>query len=198
MELNQVLGRRRMVRSFDPQRPLDEGLLTSMLRRALRAPSAGNSQGTHFVVLVGGDTSVFWDASLPAERREGFAFPGLLDAPAIVVPVAESGAYLARYSESDKGGALGRSRQAWNIPYWLTDTAFATMVLLLEAVDEGLGACFFGLFGREAVVREALAIPDEMEPLGAVAIGHPAPGSQRPGRSAARPRRRDVIHRGGW
>lgn len=206
MDFADVVRRRRMVRAFDSARPIPAETLNTLLDQALRAPSAGNAQGCHFVVLEGaGETARFWDASLPAQRREGFAWPGLLDAAVLVLPVAEPAAYLARYAEADKAGArgsgglaLGGDRSAWGVPYWLTDTAFATMTLLLGAVDAGLGACFFGLFEQEPAVREALGLPDDTEPLGVVALGYPAP--DRPGRSATRPKRppTDRIHRSQW
>ncbi|HET9611069.1 MAG TPA: hypothetical protein VFP06_15780, partial [Acidimicrobiales bacterium] len=70
--------------------------------------------------------------------------------------------------------------------------------LLLAAVDAGLGALLFGLFGHEAAVLAALGVPPGWRALGAVALGWPAPDE--PGRSAARPRPPlgRVIHRGGW
>jgi nitroreductase len=82
------------------------------------------------------------------------------------------------------------------VPYWLVDGGMAVEALLLSVVDAGLGALFFGIFQDEQGVRRELGIPDEVDVLGVVALGHPAP--DRPGLSAARPRREDAIHRGRW
>jgi nitroreductase len=199
MEFTDVLARRRMVRAFDPDRGVAPQLVDDLIAAACRAPSAGNTQGWHFVVLEGDDTQRFWNASLPAERRDRFGWPGLLDAPVLVCPVADPSAYVGRYGEPDKEATgLGVSEDAWGVPYWLTDTAFATMQLLLAVTDRGMGACFFGLFGREQAARDALGIPAGCTPIGMVALGYPAP--DRPGRSAGRPKRPldEVIHRGGW
>lgn len=200
MEFDRVVARRRMVRAFDPLRGVDPAVVDGLLAAARSAPSAGNTQGWHFVVLEGpSQTSRFWDVSLPSERRQGFVWPGLLDAPVLVCPVADADAYVRRYAEPDKSSTgLGDSVEAWTFPYWLTDTAFATMSLLLAATDRGLGSCFFGLFGRERAVAEALGIPDGHTPIGMVALGHPV--ADRPGRSAGRGRRSadEVVHRGGW
>jgi nitroreductase len=197
-----TVARRRMVRDFDPARPLDPATVDALIAAACRAPSAGNSQGWDFVVLEGPtQTARFWDVSLPPARRATFAWPGLLDAPVLVCPVADPGAYVARYAEADKATTgLGAGEGAWAFPYWLTDTAFATMVLLLAATDAGLGACFFGLFERAPAVASALGIPDGRIPIGMVALGHPVPGHHAPGRSATRRRRSvaEVVHRGGW
>jgi nitroreductase len=198
MELNEVVARRRMVRSF-VDGPVDRSLLLDLLDRARRAPSAGNSQGVHFVVLARPDDVVgFWDRTLPASRRATFRWQGLLRAPVLVLPCADPSVYLARYGEPDKAASgLGRP-EAWPVPYWEIDAAFATMQLLLLATDRGLGALFFGLFRGEADVVTWLGIPEGVRPIGAVALGWPAPDE--PGRSAGRPRRPlgEVMHEGRW
>jgi nitroreductase len=204
VEFSEVARRRRMVRAFDPARPVGPDVVDALVTVAAQAPSAGNTQGWHLVVLEGsGQTAKFWDASLPVERRRGFAWPGLLDAPVLACPVADPAAYVRRYAEEDKASTgLGDGIDSWSFPYWLTDTAFFTMQLLNAVTDAGLGACFFGLFGRAPAVADALGIPSPLVPIGMVAIGHPAadPGAHRPGRSAGRARRRvdEVVHRGGW
>jgi hypothetical protein len=49
--------------------------------------------------------------------------------------------------------------------------------MLLTAVDEELGGLFFGLPPEAiAAVRAAFSVPDDHEPIGVLAIGHPAPG----------------------
>lgn len=188
-----------MVRAFDP-RPVDRAVLEGLLALATRAPSAGHSQGWTFVVLRGGsETSRFWDATLAPERRADFAWPGLLDAPVLVLPFADPQAYLERYGEPDKAATgLGGDIERWPVPYWLIDTAFATMTLLHGAVDAGLGALFFGVFRGEQALRDALGVPPGPVLLGAVALGHPLPS--RAGRSAGRPRRPEsqVVRWGSW
>ena len=200
MEFQETVRRRRMVRSFRPD-PVDPALVDRLLDDALRSPSAGNSQGRELVVLEGPtQTARFWDITLPAERREGFAWPGLLLAPVLVIPLADSSRYLERYAEADKAATgLGDGTERWPVPYWTVDTAFATMTLLHGVVDAGLGALFFGIFRNEAELMARLGVPEHLRPIGTVAIGHPAP-EERPGRSAGRTRRPfdDVVHRGTW
>ena len=71
---------------------------------------------------------------------------------------------------------------------------------LLAAVDEGLGALFFGLFEHEAALQAALGIPADRRPVGTIALGYAAADADRPSRSSQRPRRPldDVVHRGHW
>lgn len=187
-----------MVRRFRRE-SLDPSLVDELIDLATRAPSAGKSQGWHFVVLEGEQTKAFWRATLSAERRESFAWPGLLDAPVIILPFADPRLYLARYSESDKERTgLGASTDEWPAPYWTIDTSFAVMTLLLAATDRGLGALFFGVFDGEENLREIISAPEHLLLLGAIALGWPDE-EPRQGRSAARPRRTsDVIKRGGW
>jgi nitroreductase len=188
-----------MVRAFTDE-PVAPDVLDRILGLANRAPSAGNAQGWHFVVLDGPDqTRRFWDVTLPAERRDGFRWPELLRAPVLVVPLADAARYVDRYAEADKAPTgLGSGADAWPVPYWVVDTSFATMTLLHAVVDEGLGALFFGIFRNESELLAELGVPVGLRPIGAVAIGHPAPDD--PGRSAGRPRRAldEVVHRGGW
>jgi nitroreductase len=181
--------------------PIDPPVLDRVLDAGRRAPSAGNTAGTQFVVLSGRDeTSRYWDVTLPAVRRASFRWPRLLDAPVLVLPLADPSAYVTRYAEPDKAATgLGEGAEAWGTPYWTVDTAFAAMSMLLAAEDEGLGALFFGLFQHEAAVKEALGVPPGLSPIGTIALGHPA-GDDGPGRSASRPRPPldEVVHRGGW
>jgi nitroreductase len=189
-----------MTRAFRPD-PIADSLLEELVDLASRAPSAGKTQGWHLVVLSGADTAKFWGLTFPAAARGGFAFPHLLDAPVVALPLADPQAYLDRYSEPDKAGSgLGDSTAAWPVPYWTIDAAMAVQSLLLAAEDAGLGALFFGVFDGEAELRAALGIPERLQLLGAVALGHRRGGAQRGGSSAARRRRppAEIIHVGGW
>jgi nitroreductase len=198
VELSDAVRRRRMVRAF-ADRPVDPALVDRLVDLARRAPSAGNAQPWAFVVLEGAGTARLWDVTLPAERRAGFRWAGLLSAPVVVVPLVEPAAYLRRYGEDDKAATgLGAGLDAWPVPYWWVDGGMAVHALLLGATDAGLGALFYGLFDHEAAALAALGVPEGWRALGAVALGWPAPDE--PGRSAARPRPRlsSVVHRGGW
>ena len=202
MDLTEALRARRMTRNFDP-RPVERRLLEELCLEARRAPSAGFAQGAGLIVLDEPEAVArIWDLTLPAGERAGFAWPGLLQAPVLVVPVADSRRYVARYAEADKAAgampALGHSTEAWPVPYWLVDCAFVVQNLLLLAADRGLGALFFGLFRQVEAVRAALGVPEGVELLGAVALGWPA--ADRPSGSLARGWRDpgDVLHWGHW
>ncbi len=200
VEFADVVRRRRMTRSFSA-RALPAGLLEQLVNLANRAPSAGKSQGWHLVALEGAQTALFWDTTLPPMRRGRFRWQGLLEAPVILLPLADSKAYLDRYSEPDKTATgLGVNAAAWPAPYWTIDTSMAVMTLLLGAEDAGLGALFFGVFKGERELRQALGIPPGLDLLGAIALGYPLEDAEQRGRSAGRPGRSAaaIIHRGSW
>lgn len=199
MELGEVLRRRRMCRNFTdlavPAETVDR-----LLDRARRAPSAGNTQGWAFLVLEGRDqVERFWRADANPEWLRDPTLPGVVRAPVIVIPLFSVRRYLDRYSEPDKIRHGMTTEAAWPAPFWVVDVSFATMNLLLGAVEEGLGTLFFGLRGDPAELRAAFGIPDDWSAIGAVALGWPAE-ERGPVGSAARGRRAssEVVHRGGW
>ncbi len=198
MEFDEVIRRRKMSRDFTAD-PVDRAVLDRLLHAAVRAPSAGFTQGWGFLVLdTPADTERFWDATFPKDRDE-FQWPGLFSAPVIVVPCSNESAYLERYAEADKGWT-DRDPNRWPVPFWHIDTGFAAMQLQLAAINEGLGCLFFGVFrDRVQRVRDEFGVPDEFVPIGAIAIGHPTrtdakSGSLRRGWKTTE----DVVHFSQW
>jgi nitroreductase len=219
MDLHEAIRRRAMVRSFATD-PVDSDVLDTVLQAALRAPSAGNTAGTSWVVLEGtAETALYWEATTDETWRSTSArWPGLRRAPVILLAYASAEAYVARYSEEDKAGsatqpgpalgpalglasgpALGLDATEWPVPYWMGDAAFGVMTVLLCAVDAGVGACVLGNFRGEAALASALGVPAEWNLFCAVLLGHPD-GLDHPSRSLERPRpdSADRIHRGSW
>lgn len=201
MQFADCVRSRKMVRSFRSD-PVAPELVERIVELASRAPSAGKTQGWHFLVLQGAETSQFWDTTLPAKKRSSFKWKHLLDAPIIGLVFADSAAYVARYSESDKSSTgLGNSESSWPTPYWTVDASFATMTLLLAAHDVGLGALFFAVFSGEAALRELLNVPTDLQLIGAVAMGWPRTQEKNiSGLSASRTRRTpaQITHFGKW
>jgi len=199
VEFDDVIARRKMVRSFTTD-PVDSAALDRILDVARRAPSAGFTQGWGFLALRGAsETERFWNATFDAAGRAAFRWQGLFNAPVIVVPCSNEGAYIERYAEPDKGWT-DRDPKRWPVPYWHIDTGFAAMQLQLAVVNEGLGALFFGIFGEKVdAVRAVFGIPDPFMPIGAIALGHPATAdaaSLSVGRG--RKPRDETIHYGRW
>lgn len=172
-----------------------------MLEHATRAPSAGFSQGWAFLVLdTPDDVARFWEATTPPERAVSPSrwLRGMRDAPVVIVPLAHKDAYLDRYAEPDKGWT-DRDESRWAVPYWYVDTGMASLLILLTAVDEGLGACFFGVPpSRTAALRATFGVPDAYDPVGAITVGYRAADDLEGSRSRGRRPLSEVVHRGGW
>jgi nitroreductase len=218
MELSEAIRGRRMCRSFTDE-PVDPAVVDRLVDLARRAPSAGHTQGWAWLVLEGPElTARFWALDADPSWLAAPTHPGLLRAAVILIPFSSPAAYRDRYAEADKSrvrlpggtapGALARTPAPeragtgvddWPIPWWDVDTSFAVMLLLLGAVDEGLGALFFALHGDPGRLAAAFDVPNGWRPLGAVALGWPAPEGA-PSASAARGRRarHEVVHRGHW
>lgn len=205
MEFAEVVRRRRMVRDYDPDRPVPPEVRERLLEHAIRAPSAGFTQGWAFLVLeTAEERARFWAATAPSPTGPGTGAPDgwlarMRRAPLLVVPFSHKDAYLERYAEPDKGWS-DRDEARWPVPYWDVDAGMAALMMLLTAVDEGLGACFFGVPAeRVDALRGAFGVPAAHRPVGVVAVGYRGDADRR-SPSLRRGRRGvdEVVHRGRW
>jgi nitroreductase len=199
MEFREVVRRRRMVRNYDPDRPVPAEVVDRLLAHAVHAPSAGFSQGWAFLVLAEpADRERFWTASTPPRQAPDTWLTGMRRAPLIVTVHSHKDAYLDRYAEPDKGWT-DRDEARWPVPYWHIDAGFAALMVLLTAVDEGLGACFFGIPPqRTDAYRQAFGVPPAYTPIGAITVGYPAKDRRSPSLRRGRRPMGDVVHRGRW
>lgn len=199
MQFQDVVDRRRMVRSYD-ERPVDPAIVERALRNAVRAPNAGFSQGWAFLVLdTPADVARWWRATSDDVEHPDAWLAGMMRAPVVVVPCSSKAAYLSRYAEADKGWT-DRDEARWPMPFWHMDAAMASLLIMQTVVDEGLGSCFFGIPPeRDAEVRREFGIPEGFDPVGVMTIGHPASGGAKgsPSRRARKPLA-EVVHRGQW
>ena len=187
-----------MTRRFDP-RPLPTEQVDELLDLARRAPSAGYSQGVHFLVLSDVALQRFWRTT-GADEWFASVQSGVLAAPVVVLPLADPVAYTSRYAEGDKAGHGLERAENWEVPFWLTDAAMATQNLLLLAQERGLGALYFGIFRNARRALDELGVPAEVVQVGAVALGHRASDDVPSGSARTRPRRdtQQVVHRNCW
>lgn len=189
-----------MVRSYSDE-PVDPAVVDRALANATRAPSAGFSQGWGFLVLdTPTDVSRFWAATTDPDQAPDRWLRGMSSAPVVVIPCSSKAAYLDRYAEDDKGWA-DRDESRWPVPYWDIDTGMASLLILQTVVDEGLGACFFGIPPhRLPGVKDTFGIPGRFDPIGAITVGHPAATAGAKGSPSTRARKPvdEVVHRGHW
>ncbi|HEU0131640.1 MAG TPA: coenzyme F420-0:L-glutamate ligase [Mycobacteriales bacterium] len=196
---DQVLTARRTVRAFRPDR-VDPALVRKAVAAAVTAPAPHHTTPWRFVLV---DTDEARHALLHAMRaawRDDLRNDGLPDdrverrlarsdallgaAPLLVVPcLVTEGAH--DYPDERRATA---EREMF-----LVAMGAAVENLLVQLAVDGLGSCWVSstLFCKEPV-RRALGLPDDWDPMGAVAVGHPAaPPPDRPPRDP----RRFVVER---
>jgi nitroreductase len=174
MEFNEVLRRRRMVRNYDPDRPVSREALERIAAAAQRAPSAGFSQGQRLVVVTDPDRrGRIADLCDEAEYVQAGFDPWISRAPALFIPCVSEEIYHARYREPDKIRPDGTEIE-WPIPYWYVDIGSTVMLILLAAINEGLAAGFLGTH-RVGDLSAELGLPPDQQPVGVITVGHPLP-----------------------
>lgn len=154
-----VVRRRAMIRAYKSD-PVPEEKIHRLLKYAVRAPSAGNLQPWEFIVVKSADTRT-------KLAKAAFNQTWMASAPVIIATCADIQRAGSRY------GARGSF-------YSLVDTAFASLLILLGAVEQGLGACFVGAYNPEEVAR-LFGLPDHVRPVGLITLGYPAEQPRRPG-----------------
>jgi len=190
-----------MVRKFE-QRPIPDDVLSRVLEVARHAPSGGFSQGFDFIVLAKPE-ELEWFYRTTDDPTDPEAFPGREPdlAPAcLVLPLANKSFYLDRYAQPDKLQFGLDQEENWPVPFWTVDTSMAIMLILLAAVEDGLGAWYFDISRGEADVVRELGIPPSCIRLGVIALGYMSP-EDKPRTTIFTKRRRpyeEMFHFGRW
>lgn len=199
MEFREVVRHRRMVRRF-AQRPVPREVVDRILDVGRRGPSAGFSQGLELLVLDTAESvSAFWETT--RDPASGWDAETTEHGPTVLIlPLPDARRYLERYSEPDKIATGMDREERWPVPFWDVDASMAAMLILLAAVDEGLGAWFFGVTHGERELLDLFGVPEHLRPIGIVGLGYRADDEEPSGSWTTRPRRPfgDQIHRNGW
>ncbi len=152
MEFNEVIKKRKMIRKYAPDKSIPKGVLDKLIKNAHTAPSAGHTQVQEFIIVK--DPSVkkkLSEAALGQEQVD--------NAPLLIVVWSNTSRSVDRYGK--------RGREFYSI----IDGAFASMLILLTAVNEGIGASFVGAFEDEKVAG-ILNLPEYVKPVGMIALGY--------------------------
>ena len=153
MDFEDVLKKRKMVRKFRQNKPISDKITSKLIRNAHRAPSAGHTQVQEFIIVK--------DPSIKKKLRNGAVDQEYVeDAPVLIIVCSNTSRSVGRY------GVRGRDF------YSIVDGAFASMLILLTAVNEGIGACFVGAFD-DIKVSKILEIPKQVRPIGILCVGYP-------------------------
>ncbi|MBI4007412.1 MAG: nitroreductase family protein [Planctomycetes bacterium] len=148
MDFLELVRTRRSIRAFKPDSIEDEKL-NRILEAARLAPTAANRQPIYFVVVKDKKTK---QALKNAYNQEWF-----YTAPVIIC-------------------ACCVPKQAWvrndGKNYCEVDVTIAMDHLILGAWAEGLGTCWIAAF-KPSVVKDALKLPEGVEPIALTPLGYP-------------------------
>lgn len=147
----ETIYQRRSIRSYQ-EKAVEREKLVELIKLAMAAPSASNSQPLEFIVVT--------DEAKLSQIREKMRMAKFKVPAAILV--------------------LGNPQKATNAAgkrFWVQDGSAAIENMLIGAVAMGLGACWVGIhpmppFERE--IRKVFNLPDHVHPLSFVMIGYPA------------------------
>jgi nitroreductase len=173
-ELDEVIRKRKMIRKYDQNREVPEKIINKLIDNASRAPSAGHTQVQEFIVIK--DASTKRKLKLASVNQEQVE-----EAPVLIVTCSNTSRSVGRYGE--------RGREFYSI----IDGAFASMLILLTATNEGLGASFVGAF-NDKKVSEILGLPEHVRPIGIIGLGYPG---EKPAR-LERIQRDRLVHYERW
>ena len=196
MEFRGLVLKRRMVRNF-ADKPVAPTVIDRIVQLTRHAPSAGFTQGQSFILVTTPETKRAIAATCEEDEyvQRGFA-PFVSTAPVLLIPCTSEAAYHRRYQEADKVNPDGTEIE-WPVPYWFMDIGCAVMLALLAAIDEGLVSAFVGSKDLRTL-RTLLDIPDEVTPVGVIALGYRAPDLPSPSLKRGRKADEEYIHRERW
>jgi nitroreductase len=173
METIECIKTRASVREFSNEEVYDN-IISELIEAATQAPSAGNTQEWHFIVVRKPEN----------KKRVGEACLGqdfVATAPVIIVVCADMDKIEKAYGE--RGVSL----------YAYQDTAAAVENFMLAACEKGLGTCWVGAF-NEAKLKAALVIPTTVKPVAVIPFGYPANKPKKPTRRPIT----EIIHKELW
>lgn len=151
MNVFECIFNRRSIRSFKSD-AVDDKLIGVMLYSATHAPSSGNTQEWHFIVVK--DEEIKKKLAESALRQRFIA-----DAPVVIAVCIDKERAELRY---------GKRGEAF---YSVQDTANATIIMMLAAHALGLSTCWVGAFDEDRV-GHILELPNQLRPIAIVPVGY--------------------------
>jgi nitroreductase len=159
MDFDEVVRKRKMIREYQQDSQIPTEIINKLLKNAHRSPSAGHTQVQEYIVVIDPITKKkLCQASLGQSQVE--------EASVLIIVCANTSRSVSRY------GKRGTDF------YSIIDGAFASMIILLSTVNEGIGASFVGAFEDNRIVK-ILGLPGHVKPIGIIALGYPAEKPER-------------------
>jgi nitroreductase len=142
MDVFEAVQKRHSIRAYDST-PISNEKLKKILEAARLAPSAGNIQPWHFIIVT------------DAEKRRRLAK-----------------ARYAKFLKMAPTVIVGCGDQKASPNWYVIDVAIAMQNMVLTATSEGLGTCWIGSFSEDQI-REMLKIPENFRVVAILAVGYP-------------------------
>lgn len=146
----ETIFKRRSIRKYTSE-SVPKKIIEKLIKAGMSAPSAGNEQPWHFVVITERDKLDTIAGMRPHAEM-------LKQAPVAILICGDL------TLEKHKG-------------FWVQDCSAATENILLAATAKGLGSVWLGVYPREDRVegiRKLFNIPQHIVPLSLLPIGYPA------------------------
>ncbi|MCF8008621.1 MAG: nitroreductase family protein [Halanaerobiales bacterium] len=164
-----IIKKRRSIRSYKSKSVSDNDI-NKLLNAAMLAPSAGNEQPWHFIVID--DEKILND------------IPKIHPYSKMITQVNKAILVCADLNQTKYEG------------FWVQDCAAATQNILLKAVDLGLGTVWLGIYSNEDIVakfKNLFKLPSEIIPFSLIPVGYPAENKEAPDRYI-----KSRVHKNKW
>ena len=150
MDVLEAILSRSSIRKYN-KKPVSDQLINELLEAGMSAPSAGNEQPWHFIIIN--------DAQILSEVPSFHNHAQMLKDASVATLVCSD-------KNLDKHNGM-----------WIQDCAAATENILIAVQAKGLGAVWLGIYPREERInglRKLLDIPEHIIPFSLISIGYPA------------------------
>ena len=145
--MNSIMTRRSMRKYLD--KPVEAEKTERILRAAMQAPTGHNAQDFEFVVVT--------DKEMRFTLSRLGPYSHFAENAPLHILVCEN------------------TQRAWPNSNWQGNLGACCQNILLQVEEEGLGACWIGVWPYEermAHVKAAMEIPDHVIPYGLISIGY--------------------------
>lgn len=149
MDIQEAILNRRSIRKYKDQKISSQDINT-MLKAAMYAPSAMNTQAWHFIVIE--------DKNILLNTLQSIPYAEMLKQSTAAILVC--------------GDSSIEKNESW----LLQNCSAVTQNILLSAFGLGIGSCWIGIQGMDEIVRNIkhqFKLPENIVPVSLISLGYP-------------------------
>lgn len=149
MDIQEAILNRRSIRKYKDQKISSQDINT-MLKAAMYAPSAMNTQAWHFIVIE--------DKNILLNTLQSIPYAEMLKQSTAAILVC--------------GDSSIEKNESW----LLQNCSAVTQNILLSAFGLGIGSCWIGIQGMDEIVRNIkhqFKLPENIVPVSLIPLGYP-------------------------